>query len=495
MDASTPSCALLSIPMEVLLRIADDLTTPELGSLRLTCKPIENMLFNSFAEEFFSRKQFMFTESSLQALVDISKSRLGQFVRRLQFGIEKPTSYGAYMSDYIQNMCLAHLEFWAEQKPVYLVAEALRHLPNLEDVVIRDLDSNKRTRDGENRAWRSYGRPTEEGKGVLFTTRGEIGSDGLSDNGIPAPRALKTILHAFGLADKCPKGIEMISRRASHMSDSSFKIKEELQPVIVPVLERLEKLHLCVALFDRVDGDDSHHSAYFLCKFLSYTKNLKDLRINGDRNERTGLNRLLAHLGDPTLPLDKDTEQGLSLPKLEEFSLGMALLQHSDLIATVGKLSPSLRSLELWKLLIQRDDKLDDHVSEDDEPLRPRWARVCKGFSQIPEFSPRHIKLGYLQDQYACGSRRNVKFGDGATELTYTGPDCKRYLQDVIPKMYSDKTPARIVHQPVYQPGMRTTPIFETGLTNMTDDNTDDTIDPEDIDEEDSNSDDDDEDE
>ena len=62
----------LDLPPELILRITAHLTTPELGSFRLGCKQIEAVLFDSFAREFFTKRQFMIEQVSLQALVDIS---------------------------------------------------------------------------------------------------------------------------------------------------------------------------------------------------------------------------------------------------------------------------------------------------------------------------------------------------------------------------------------------------------------------------------------
>jgi hypothetical protein len=50
---------ILDLPPELLLRVSQDLTTPELGSLRRSCKIIEQALFKSFAKEFFTKRQFM----------------------------------------------------------------------------------------------------------------------------------------------------------------------------------------------------------------------------------------------------------------------------------------------------------------------------------------------------------------------------------------------------------------------------------------------------
>lgn len=448
MDMSTPVCGLLSVPLEVLLRITDHLTTPELGYLRVSCKHMENMLFHTFSEEFFSRKQFMLLEFSLQGLVDISKSRVGLFVRRLQFSIESMMHNIWNPDAYVTGLYERQGEFWEKGQDVAMLTEALCNLPNLEEVVIRDADSTRRTRDGPGCPWRSYGRATEEANGIIF---GIMGAGHPSQS---ASRALKSILHALGLAEKYPTGLEMISRRHSHLRGDGFAIPHDLQPVFLPVLEKLEKLHLCVSLTDwqtRGEARD-RDNAFSLCKFLSYAKNLKDLRINGDRAERANLDQFLAHLGDPTLPLEKGGEQGLSLPNLESFSLGMALIQQTDLIAVARTLAPSLRSLELWKVIMERPNDAEDFFgdADDDESSQPQWARVCKELIKIPDFNPRHIMLGFLQDHYSSGRRRQIEFGhaDNNIRAAYTGPDCKRYLQEMMPTIHYGRQvqPARQVY-------------------------------------------------
>jgi hypothetical protein len=63
---------LLDMPLELLVQISSYVTTPDLSALRLTCKRLERSLWEWFAEEFFVKKQFMITQPSLQALLDIS---------------------------------------------------------------------------------------------------------------------------------------------------------------------------------------------------------------------------------------------------------------------------------------------------------------------------------------------------------------------------------------------------------------------------------------
>jgi hypothetical protein len=66
---------LLRLPPELMLRISTHLTTQELACFRLTCKQVETNLFESFAREFFTKRQFMLEEVSLRALVGISNHK------------------------------------------------------------------------------------------------------------------------------------------------------------------------------------------------------------------------------------------------------------------------------------------------------------------------------------------------------------------------------------------------------------------------------------
>jgi len=63
---------LLKFPVEIIQLVADQTTTQDLGSLRLTCKVIEKILFDRFATEFFAVRQICLHPISVQNLVDIS---------------------------------------------------------------------------------------------------------------------------------------------------------------------------------------------------------------------------------------------------------------------------------------------------------------------------------------------------------------------------------------------------------------------------------------
>jgi hypothetical protein len=89
-SSANDQLCLLSVPLEVLLQITSHLTTVEYGNLRRTCKQVETVLFSSFSKEFFRKKQFMISEFSLQALVDISKSRFSSVLSHVIMGLESP---------------------------------------------------------------------------------------------------------------------------------------------------------------------------------------------------------------------------------------------------------------------------------------------------------------------------------------------------------------------------------------------------------------------
>ncbi len=72
---SNNTCHILSLPPELIIRVAAPLTTPELGNFRRSCQYVERSVFDSFSREFFTKRQFMFEHVSLQALVDIANHK------------------------------------------------------------------------------------------------------------------------------------------------------------------------------------------------------------------------------------------------------------------------------------------------------------------------------------------------------------------------------------------------------------------------------------
>lgn len=417
----------------------------------MTSRYIENMLFNSFADEFFSRKQFMLTSFSIQALIDISKSRMAPRIRRLQFGLEQLKRECAFHpSDRVVQMYANQSQLWNSGAQDDMLAQALVNLHNLEDVVIRDFDSPTRMRDFPNATWRSYGYASAVALGAEFNnTRRGYGAI-VAEMYDPASRTFASLLHALGKSGQQAKGLEIMFRQGNNLSDSSFDVPDFLQPTVLPYLQNLENLHLCVVLGrGTLTGEMSQSSgAQFLCRFLSYTPKLKNLRINGVRAFNPGMNRLMDHLADSTLPVDKHG-RGLSLGCLEEFSLGMMEVEGPLLVRVLKNIAPSLRSLELWRVILRGN--LDEEYLDNPKAAKPLWSTFCQDLLQVEQLNLRHVMLGCLED--GNGNRNLMGKGrvqfNGSEKATYTGPDWKRFVEDAIPGLKYEPRPDTTVHVPI----------------------------------------------
>lgn len=134
---------LLNIPLEVLLQITSYLTTPDYGNFRGACKKLEADLFGAFAKEFFSKRQFALVEFSIQALVDISKSRLGPYLKHVIISLQHPQyipdrstdAEHAVQHNHYHAEFLSHRDLTNTGLDVEMLSEAFKHLPNLERYV------------------------------------------------------------------------------------------------------------------------------------------------------------------------------------------------------------------------------------------------------------------------------------------------------------------------------------------------------------------------
>ncbi|KAH8773068.1 hypothetical protein BGZ57DRAFT_414629 [Hyaloscypha finlandica] len=205
---------LTTIPLEVLLQITSNLTTPEYGNLRRTCKRIEETLFTSFSREFFTKKQFMITEFSLQALVDISKSRLSSSLNHVIFGLERPSMRQDHIlppvsasqpenhvrSNRFRQECVGHMSLLYANQDVEMLAKAFSNLCNLETIGIRDWNSRTRNRDYPYNVWNSYGVRTfqeETGRPLDLPRRFPHGPTGLLDQAEYLSRVFLSLLRSL----------------------------------------------------------------------------------------------------------------------------------------------------------------------------------------------------------------------------------------------------------------------------------------------------------
>ncbi|KAM0283025.1 hypothetical protein ACHAO9_009939 [Fusarium lateritium] len=467
-DINTPLLAVSSaspfqkIPLEVLLRITYFLTTPELGNVRLTCRSIEQSLYTTFTNEFFTRKQFMISETSLQALIDISKSRLSSHLRKVHIGLDR---FAHALQVHGHNARTARqTELYNGQFTLLstgyhrnMLVEAFKNLTNLEDVVIRDFNSRRRTRDGPHKQWTSYGSTTalqETGSRPGLKSGMAWGPDTSTAYG---STVFSSVLFALGEANARPKGIEHMSRSGNHLRDCAFNIPSYMESSVIPVLENLEKLHIDIDLLGGTDfsgdGSASHSSTadMMLRRFLLKLRDIKHLRINETQTSVTGPAMLLGWLGrDNASSTTPPTNSGQSPTpgspvapsepspeyyQLEELNLGMMHVEAPQLLAVVRKFARTLARLELHKITLRR--RLPDGHSGA-SPKISFWAKFLEKLKDSPDLNLHHIKISTPQQQWVPRpSRSDVRFGGDEHPVSqYTGPDWKHFVgHEMIPKV------------------------------------------------------------
>ncbi|KAF4333470.1 hypothetical protein FBEOM_12706 [Fusarium beomiforme] len=466
-DISTPTMAAAStspfqkIPLEVLLRITHFLTTPELGNVRLTCRSIEQALYTTFTNEFFTRKQFMISETSLQALIDISKSRLSPHLRMVHFGLDR---FAHALQVHGHNARTARqMELYDGQFSLLstgyhrdMLVKAFKNLKNLEDVVIRDFNSVRRTRDGPGKQWTSYGSTT-----ALRETGSRPGQNsgmawGPDTSTAYGSTIFTSVLFALGEAGARPKGIEHMSRSRNHLRDCAFNIPSYMEASVIPVLENLEKLHIDIDLLGGSDfssDDAAGHSStadMMLRKFLLKLKNVKHLRINETHSSVTGPGMLLGWLGrdnnsstPPINPGPSSTPGSFLEPpepspeyrQLEELNFGMMNVEAQHLLAVARKFASTLKRLELHKVTLRR--RLPDGHSGT-APKISFWNKFLEKLNDIPNLNLHHIKVSLPQQQWASRPTRSFVTFEGQKESVkqYTGTDWKYFVaHEMLPKI------------------------------------------------------------
>lgn len=170
--------ALDKLPLELLRLVANYLTTPEYGKLRLTCTAIEKLCFDDWAKEFFTTRQFAMTRFSLQNLLDISNDvALRPYLQRIIISNEcvdcrLHAHHHSHLPDdpigvlqYEKLMSHRRNEQYFETTGTdcKMLTEALSNLKRFQSLELRDYYSRfngGRTRD--NTTWKSYGATTFE---------------------------------------------------------------------------------------------------------------------------------------------------------------------------------------------------------------------------------------------------------------------------------------------------------------------------------------------
>lgn len=485
-SGNAQTCGLLKIPPEILDRITWHLTTTEYCNLRLTSKAVEQALFFKFTSEFFTRKQFMVSEFSLKALKDISKSRLAGCLRQVHLGLDQLdplTVFGGTGKKAMEVLRMLQLRLVEQETlwtlglvPKYL-AEAFARLPNLETCVVRDFNSNRRSRDGPYCHWLSYGTQTlhkETGSRPRPRHMHNWNGSGHSEN---ASRMFKAVLHGLAMAQARPTAIEMMERHGHLLFDSAFYIHPEFEAAVAPVLGRLKRLHICLDMawsplsLTSKTSESWHHNN--LAKLLRLCEDLEELRINGKRDYiSNGGRNTLHHLFDwlatkpqtevPPSP-SADEEENLPAPphaelaRLKTLSLGMTALTVEDLARLIARFADTLEDLELWRVHLSTEDRVNDGPLADSGSTL--YAVSLRKLLEMPNLHLRHIKLGNLHQTLhpICGdaisgavdfkpeaSTRDDDVVKGLVStsavLEYTGSDWRHFVShEMIPRLYTPR--------------------------------------------------------
>lgn len=475
---------ILKVPLEILLRITSHLLTPDLGRLRLTSQHFYRSLDPTFIKEFFTKKQFMITDGSLQALIDISNSRLGPCLRFLQIGLDRfPENAARGSADQARGARAYQLsgnQFTLLSTGHHrdMLVEAFRNLKNLEDVVIRDFNSAKRLRDGPNARWNSYGVTTLFEETGVRLLQGSMGGTWHSDlSSQYAGQIFAAVIDALGKAEARPKGIEVMSRHGNPVRGFAFNIPTYAEPSIFPVLNNLEKLHLDIDLswcFATVGAFDPSSTSSrpdladpMICKFLLNCTSLKKLRINERGNGQQGIAFLLAWMGHDSNAPSTSPAPPSAMPNqanaasqavavvpilsptfshLEELNLGSMIVEAGFILKIVRKFAKSLKRLELWRVTLTR--RPITHTSGG-PPKINFWAKFLAKLQDIPNLELHHVKFGQCtQSWYNRSPRVPVVFADRKSTIEYTGPDWKHFVEAAIPKIevqwpeqHSDESP------------------------------------------------------
>ncbi|KAI1075818.1 hypothetical protein F5B20DRAFT_558742 [Whalleya microplaca] len=451
-----------AIPLEILVQITSYLSTPDYGALRLTSRFCEASLFPFFARQFFSRMQFMRTEFSLQALVDISQSRLSSYLRHVDIGVE--TLHSDYLQDTMagartinrqrpanpndnleekvrynrfEEMCIDQQVFIDLGQDQQMLTEAFRNL-QLDTV---GLQSRK-----------LY--PHDAGEGSLSCGAAKILKETSIDlrtarevltygNDVSNASCFRSLLYALAKSGSRPKRIETGLRKCL-LPDAAFNIPRFMQQAALPILSDLQTLSIGVGgeLTENMrliapKGQAPYLArTYHLRKFLGSLTQLRHLHLSYSSHFDGFFEWLAAPVPseDYNGPPELEPPKSPALTGLRELGFTCSPIAVQHLLAIIGKCSATLQKLRLHVVSLYVDEKkAPSHHS-----ITYMWGDFFTTLSQI---------AGNLEDIHfselnrrARGDPRAIAFETRdnrfVQEFSYMGPDIRSELES-LPKKIS----------------------------------------------------------
>jgi hypothetical protein len=435
--------SLLTLPLELLVVVSTHLSTKDLGFLRLTCKQVEQSLYSWFAEEFFTKKQFMLTHKSLQTLVDISRHEsLSKQVTHVILATNiyiavrpvRPVPYTFRDADAATSWAQGFYDQQSLMSTGYdrdMLTDAFEKLENLQVVGIRDFNSNNRHRDGT--SWSSWGAPT-----ILRETGFELPFASSQDTNMATSfltHIFQTLICALARAGRNPREIEVLLRKEP-LPDIAFHFPAFLTPSVTPVLQNLETLLISTG---RVPTHGLNHSIIdgpFLRQFLRQTYNIRHLRINFNKHDPEHTKAFLEWLGQPAVgagaaPIRILDPPPIVLTHLKQLELGQMTIRPIYMLRVIEKFASTLKDFCLWRtnLVSHPDDGIARPAAKS-----TMTADFLKSLAHMPQLCLTNFKLGFLQqDGYFTNFKtRDLKDAPYDKIREYTGENMGHFIRGLI---------------------------------------------------------------
>ncbi|KAH7081043.1 hypothetical protein FB567DRAFT_595360 [Paraphoma chrysanthemicola] len=440
--------SLLTLPLELLVSVSSYLTTPDLGALRLTCKQAEKSLYEWFAGEFFTKKQFMLTYKSLQAFIDISKHV--SFSKKLTHVIIATNSYGNFPLRFRDSEAAERFIEGAEDQNVLLstgvvcdmLTEAFQNLENLHTVGIRDFNNHQRRRDGVGASWSSWGATTvyrETGIELQLSTNNHL----TASQGIHfAHLAFQNILHALGKASRKPQELEVLLRH-SLLPDGAFYIPKFLQPALDLVLHDLKTLLLKADVLVRTFHTHTNGTpvdlkpGHYLRCFLGRTPNLTHLRLNLQKSNTKDNEEFLEWLALPSstptsLPIPFFDPPPIPLHNLAKLELGQITARPSILLNVISKFAPTLQEISLWRMTM---------IVGDGTSFAGKlnlWAGFFSKLADVPHLKLTSLKTGMLSQDHFLVQFKDASIEDAEPNKSkeYAGNKMDAFLKELMTEVF-----------------------------------------------------------
>ncbi|KAI1505981.1 hypothetical protein F5X99DRAFT_366786 [Biscogniauxia marginata] len=458
-----PSPNLTNVPLEILLQITSYLTIADYGAVRLTCKQIEDSLFRSFAHNYFRKMQFMRTDFSLQALIDISQSRLAPFLKHVVIGTEildPGVCHIPISADYrrrtdgrtnvtaneikynkFSTMCADQVVLLSTGHDQQMLSEAFSNL-NLDVIGIRSPPVyGPAPRD----ACTSLGTAKVHRETSIDLKRVGIyygwGGDARDSTTRANVSCVHNILSALGKSGLSPKKLET-TMGGILLGDDAFIIPSFMQKTLLPVLSKLEELDI------KVDGSSTRYrqiiapagespykvETYYLRNFLSHLTHLERLHLQLSLD----YDGFFSWLGSPPSIEDYRGPPGFEPPgspvfaHLSELTLTKCTIPVEDMLHIVRKFSRTLRKLSLHQVTLSDGAlRLLNH-----EPRVDIWVGFLTKLARIG----RDIREIHFNDpaQRSGNAERGLLFRDGeisSPHFSYTGPNMREELESLSQKV------------------------------------------------------------